>query len=173
MPQDIHSLGGPLRAWRERLHPSDVGLEWLGPRRTKGLRREELAQLAGVSVDYVVRLEQGRSLTPSAQIVASLARALQLDRTETEPLYRGAGLLPPESGTVSHHIPPAGRGPSAFGRAPRERSGVPVPHYDGPRAEHAFRRALGRRPGGRAPDPRQDDPHPGRRFLTSRSTATS
>jgi transcriptional regulator with XRE-family HTH domain len=106
MPPDVHSLGGLLRAWRERLHPADVGLGWVGRRRTKGLRREEVAELAGMSVDYVVRLEQGRSLTPSAQIVASLARALQLDRTETELLYRAAGLEPPSAGVVSHHIPP-------------------------------------------------------------------
>ncbi|MTD55552.1 helix-turn-helix transcriptional regulator [Amycolatopsis pithecellobii] len=106
MSSDVHSLGGLLSIWRERLLPADVGLESSGRRRTKGLRREELAQLAGVSVDYVMRLEQGRSRTPSAQIVASLARALQLDRTETALLYRAAGLTPPRTGTVSHHIPP-------------------------------------------------------------------
>ncbi len=92
--------------WRERLHPSDVGLPSFGPRRTKGLRREELAQLAGVSTDYVNRLEQGRWLTPSTQVVASLARALQLDRTEAELLYRAAGLAPPGPGRISQHIPP-------------------------------------------------------------------
>ncbi|MQY09935.1 hypothetical protein SRB5_00380 [Streptomyces sp. RB5] len=106
MPADFHSLGGLLRAWRERLLPSDVGLASVGNRRTKGLRREELAAVAGVSSDYIVRLEQGRWLTPSAQIVASLARALQLDRTETELLYRAAGLAPPGPGTISQHIPP-------------------------------------------------------------------
>jgi transcriptional regulator with XRE-family HTH domain len=81
-------------------------MESYGRRRTTGLRREELAQLAGVSVDYVMRLEQGRSRTPSAQIVASLARALQLDRTETEVFYRAAGLAPSRVGTISRHIPP-------------------------------------------------------------------
>jgi transcriptional regulator with XRE-family HTH domain len=106
MPADNDTLAGLLRAWRGRLLPADVGLESFGRRRTGGLRREELAQLAGVSVDYVMRLEQGRSRTPSAQIVASLARALQLDRTETELFHRAAGLAPPEAGAVSRHVPP-------------------------------------------------------------------
>ncbi|MEV0713989.1 helix-turn-helix transcriptional regulator [Asanoa sp. NPDC050611] len=106
MSTEVHSLGGLIRAWRERRLPSDVGLPSYGRRRTKGLRREEVAQIAGVSADYVIRLEQGRWLTPSAQVVASLARALQLDRTETELLYRAAGLAPPGPGTISRHIPP-------------------------------------------------------------------
>lgn len=104
MPSD--TLGDLLRAWRSRLHPADIGMESFGRRRTPGLRREELAQLAGVSVDYIMRLEQGRSRTPSKQIVQSLARALQLDRTETELLHRAAGVAPPGSNTVSRHIPP-------------------------------------------------------------------
>jgi transcriptional regulator with XRE-family HTH domain len=99
-------LGPLLRAWRERIAPADVGLESYGRRRTPGLRREELSQLAGVSVDYINRLEQGRLQTPSAQIVSSLARALQLNRAETELLYRAAGLAAPSAGTVSRHIPP-------------------------------------------------------------------
>ncbi|WP_250007637.1 helix-turn-helix transcriptional regulator [Actinoplanes sp. M2I2] len=99
------SLGEMLRSRREHLTPADVGLESFGRRRTAGLRREELAQLAGVSVDYITRLEQGRARTPSQQIVAALARALQLSRTETALLHRAAGLTPPASGTVSHHIP--------------------------------------------------------------------
>src|SRR3954466_271520 len=99
MPAEPDALAGLLRAWRGRLLPEDVGMESNGRRRTPGLRREELAQLAGVSVDYVMRLEQGRSRTPSAQIVASLARALQLDRTETDVFYHAAGLVPPGAGT--------------------------------------------------------------------------
>jgi transcriptional regulator with XRE-family HTH domain len=106
MSSDVRTLADLLRAWRTRLAPADVGMESFGRRRTKGLRREELAQLAGVSVDYIVRLEQGRSRTPSAQIVASLARALQLDRAETAAFYRAAGLAEPGAGTVSRHIPP-------------------------------------------------------------------
>ncbi|MFI5845952.1 helix-turn-helix transcriptional regulator [Catenuloplanes sp. NPDC051500] len=99
------SLGEMLRSRRERLTPADVGLESFGRRRTAGLRREEVAQLAGVSVDYVMRLEQGRARTPSGQVVSSLARALQLSRTETALLYRAAGLTAPPAGHVSHHIP--------------------------------------------------------------------
>ena len=70
-----------------------------------GLRREELAELAGLSVDYVVRLEQGRAKSPSAQVVASLTRALQLQPMERDHAYRLAGLLPPQEGTVSTHVP--------------------------------------------------------------------
>lgn len=99
-------LGAMIRTWRDRLPPSAVALP-VGPaRRAAGLRREELADLAGVSVDYVVRLEQGRATTPSAQVVASLARALQLSAAERDHLYRLAHLVPPAVGTISDHIPP-------------------------------------------------------------------
>jgi transcriptional regulator with XRE-family HTH domain len=75
-------------------------------RRATGLRREELADLAGVSVDYVVRLEQGRATTPSAQVSAALARALQLTTAERDHLFRLARLVPPDSDQISEHIPP-------------------------------------------------------------------
>ncbi|MGC4943957.1 helix-turn-helix transcriptional regulator [Kribbella sp. DT2] len=72
-----------LRARRERLTPAEAGLPERGrSRRTPGLRREEVAELAGVSVDYVVRLEQGRGLRPSAEVLGALARALQLSEDE-------------------------------------------------------------------------------------------
>lgn len=100
------TLGGALRRWRDRLSPRDVGLPERGARRAAGLRREELADLAGLSVDYVVRLEQGRSTSPSAQVVGTLARALQLHRDERDHLFRLAGLLPPADGIVSTHVPP-------------------------------------------------------------------
>lgn len=99
-------LGETLRAWRDRLSPSAVGLPAGHARRAKGLRREELAALAGISVDYVVRLEQGRFATPSAQVVAALARALQLTAGERDHLYRLAGLVPPAAGSLSDHLPP-------------------------------------------------------------------
>jgi len=102
----VEALGDLLRSWRRRLTPEDVGMESYGRRRTPGLRREELAQLAGVSADYVMRLEQGRSRTPSAQVVQALARALQLDRAETDLFHRAAGLASPRVGVVSRHIPP-------------------------------------------------------------------
>ncbi|PJE99516.1 transcriptional regulator [Streptomyces carminius] len=94
-----------LRAWRDRLSPADAGFTVTAGRRAPGLRREELAQLAGLSVDYVLRLEQGRARNPSPQVVGALARALQLSRAERDQLYRGAGLLPPRDGTVSDHVP--------------------------------------------------------------------
>ncbi len=102
---DHGELGSLLRSWRDRLSPADVGTTTGGVRRAAGLRREELAALAGVSVDYVVRLEQGRARTPSAQVVAALGRALQLDRAERDHLYTLAGLRPPGDALVSTHVP--------------------------------------------------------------------
>jgi transcriptional regulator with XRE-family HTH domain len=80
-------LGEFLRARRERITPEDVGLPRFGRRRVPGLRREELAMLAGVSTDYLVRLEQGRDHHPSMQVLDALARALQLDEHATAHLH--------------------------------------------------------------------------------------
>ena len=99
-------LGSTLRSWRDRLSPELAGLPSGHGRRAKGLRREELAELSSISVDYVVRLEQGRSSTPSGQVVAALGRALQLTNEERNHLYRLAGLVPPTDGDISDHIPP-------------------------------------------------------------------
>lgn len=93
-----------IRAWRDRLQPAAVGLP-AGIRKTSGLRREEVAMLAGLSVDYVVRLEQGRADHPSEQVVAALARVLQLSGAERDELYRAAGLTPPSPAAVPRHIP--------------------------------------------------------------------
>jgi transcriptional regulator with XRE-family HTH domain len=98
-------LGSTLRAWRERLSPTAAGLPFGYGRRARGLRREEVADLAGISVDYLVRLEQGRSAAPSSQVVASLARALQLTPTEREHLYRLAQLMPPTDGQIHDEVP--------------------------------------------------------------------
>jgi transcriptional regulator with XRE-family HTH domain len=106
MSAEETALGPTIRAWRDRLTPADAGLPAGRARRAAGLRREELADLAGVSVDYVVRLEQGRASTPSAQVVSSLARALRLTRQERDHLYRLAGLQSPPDGMISDHIPP-------------------------------------------------------------------
>jgi transcriptional regulator with XRE-family HTH domain len=76
-----------LRARRDQLQPSDVGLPDSGRRRTPGLRREEVATLAGVSIDYLVRLEQGRDTKPSPSVIAALADALRLDDGERRLLY--------------------------------------------------------------------------------------
>ncbi|MDF2442423.1 MAG: hypothetical protein JWR01_626, partial [Subtercola sp.] len=99
-------LGALLRSWRDRLSPVDVGLAAGDSRRAAGLRREELAALAGLSVDYVVRLEQGRARRPSGQVAAALARALQLSEAERDHLFVVAGLLPPSPSEVPSHIPP-------------------------------------------------------------------
>src|SRR5438105_2729124 len=72
-----------LRTRRERISPSDVGLPNNGRRRTPGLRREAVAQLAGVGVDWYTWLEQGRDIHPSEQVLSSLARILELSDTET------------------------------------------------------------------------------------------
>lgn len=100
-------LGTQLRAWRDRLTPSAVGLPTQSRRRAPGLRREEVAHLAGLSGDYLVRLEQGRSRHPSVQVVQSLARALRLDHEESDRLYRMAGHLPPASGRMMRHVTPS------------------------------------------------------------------
>ncbi len=99
-------LGAMIRTWRDRLPPSAAGLPTARDRRAAGLRREELADLAGVSVDYIVRLEQGRATTPSASVVASLARALQLSTAERDHLYLLARLVPPVDGAICDHLPP-------------------------------------------------------------------
>ena len=98
-------FGIAVRGWRERVSPQDSGLEAGEDRRIPGLRREELARLAGLSVDYVVRLEQGRARHPSAQVVAALARALRLDSSERDHLFRCARLAPPSTGNVSRQVP--------------------------------------------------------------------
>src|SRR3954463_2018267 len=76
-----------LRARRDQLQPADVGLPDNGRRRTPGLRREEVATLAGVSIDYLVRLEQGRDTKPSPSVIAALADALRLDDEQRRQLY--------------------------------------------------------------------------------------
>lgn len=106
MSADDASLAATIRAWRDRLSPAAVGIRSGHGRRAVGLRREELADLAGMSVDYIVRLEQGRSTTPSNQVAGALARALQLSREERDHLYRLAGLQPPTDALISEHIPP-------------------------------------------------------------------
>lgn len=90
-----HVLGDFLRASRSRLEPSDVGLPvGGGTRRVKGLRREEVAVLAGVSADYYIRLEQGRETNPSPQVADALGRALRLGADARTHLFRLAGINP-------------------------------------------------------------------------------
>jgi transcriptional regulator with XRE-family HTH domain len=77
-------LGDYLRARRELVTPVDVGLQATGVRRVTGLRREEVAMLAGISSDYYLRLEQGRDNNPSIQVLEALARVLLLDQPGTD-----------------------------------------------------------------------------------------
>ncbi|MER7986771.1 helix-turn-helix transcriptional regulator [Streptomyces noursei] len=87
-------LGEYLRARRALVKPDDAGLPVSPRRRVAGLRREEVATLAGVSADYYVRLEQGRERNPSVQVVEALARALQLDDEATDHVHRLATPAP-------------------------------------------------------------------------------
>ncbi|MEU6847559.1 helix-turn-helix transcriptional regulator [Streptomyces sp. NPDC046716] len=95
-----------LRRARTRLSPSDVGLAEGARRRTPGLRREEVAQLAGMSADYYTRLEQRRGSHPSRQMLTALARALRLTDAERDHLFHLAGEEPPRPGTSSGHVRP-------------------------------------------------------------------
>ncbi|MFG2720368.1 helix-turn-helix transcriptional regulator [Streptomyces sp. NPDC048416] len=87
-------LGEFLRARRAGLRPQDVGMASYGVRRVAGLRREEVAVLAGVNVDYYTRLEQGRERHPSASVLDALAHALRLSSDAHEHLHRLAGTRP-------------------------------------------------------------------------------
>lgn len=88
------------------MSPADVGLPAGSMRRVPGLRREEVGQLAGVSLDYLARLEQGRATNPSASVLASLARALRLSDDERAHLFRVAGHFEPNTGMINRHIAP-------------------------------------------------------------------
>lgn len=105
MPED--ELAACLRTWRDRLSPAEVGLPAGGRRRAPGLRREELAQLAGLSVDYLARLEQGRASHPSPSVLMPLARALRLTDDERAHLFRVAGQAEPLAGTINRHVTPS------------------------------------------------------------------
>ena len=92
---DDRELGRFLAARRAARRPQDAGLPGGGRRRAPGLRREELAALAAVSVDYLVRLEQGRQRDPSVEVLTALARALALDAAARRHLFALAGRLDP------------------------------------------------------------------------------
>ena len=89
-------LGEFLKAHRARVNPEDAGLPSHTQRKVKGLRREEVAVLAGVSADYYARLEQGRETNPSAQVLDALSRALRLDTDARAHLHRLAGVVAEE-----------------------------------------------------------------------------
>ena len=87
-------LGDYLRARRELVQPDSVAIPAFGARRVSGLRREEVAMLAGISTDYYMRLEQGRDHNPSVQVLEALARVLQLDQAATDYMLGLASLQP-------------------------------------------------------------------------------
>ncbi|MFI2205085.1 helix-turn-helix transcriptional regulator [Streptomyces sp. NPDC020192] len=97
-------LAAFLKSRRDRVRPADVGLPAGPRRRVPGLRREEVAQLAGLSADYYTELERGRGAQPSAQVVAALARALRLSGDERDHLFHLA----------ERPLPPAASGPTAL-----------------------------------------------------------
>jgi transcriptional regulator with XRE-family HTH domain len=99
---DRHELAEFLRSRRARLRPTDVGMPAGQRRRTPGLRREEVAALAAISVDYYTRLEQARGPQPSRQVLTGLSRALRLSDDERAHLFRLAGEQPqPPAGMVT------------------------------------------------------------------------
>ncbi|KUL52668.1 XRE family transcriptional regulator [Streptomyces violaceusniger] len=95
-----------LRRCRARLGPAEVGLTPGPRRRTPGLRREEVAQLAGMSPDYYTRLEQARGPRPSRQMLTALARALRLTDDERDYLFHLVGEEPPRDRSTSGHVRP-------------------------------------------------------------------
>jgi transcriptional regulator with XRE-family HTH domain len=104
----LTELGAFLRSRRARLQPQDLGLPAGLRRRTPGLRREEVAQLAGVGITWYTWLEQGRDIRPSPDVLCSIARVLQMEPVERVHLFRLAGHEPPR-GAVDEAVRPAHR----------------------------------------------------------------
>ncbi|WP_327141102.1 helix-turn-helix transcriptional regulator [Nocardia sp. NBC_01327] len=102
---DRSELADFLRTRRNRLRPSDVGLPDGINRRAAGLRRQEVAQLAGISVDYYIRMEQARGAKPSRQVLTALARALILTVDERDYLFRMGGENPPTVAGPNRTVP--------------------------------------------------------------------
>jgi transcriptional regulator with XRE-family HTH domain len=102
----VDDLAGFLRTRRSRVDPATVGIPVDRRRRVEGLRREEVAHLSGVSVDYYVRLEQGRATQPSEQVLDALARVLGLDETERGHLCRLARQRQRRAKTPSGRVRP-------------------------------------------------------------------
>src|SRR5438067_5029923 len=97
-------FGRMVRRSRDRVAPESVGVPVGRRRRAAGLRREELAGLAGISADYLTRLEQGRATSPSQQVVEALARALRLADAERDLLHRLAGHAAPGPDVVPFRV---------------------------------------------------------------------
>ena len=110
----VTSVAEFLRTRREQLQPADVGLPDSGRRRTPGFRREEVATLDGISIDYLVRLEQGRDTRPSASVIGALADALRLDDDQHRQLSMLArvsesAVLCPAAGSLTRVVVPTVR----------------------------------------------------------------
>ena len=103
-----NALGEYLRARRELVDPAAAGLRVMGVRRTPGLRREEVATLAGISADYYLRLEQGRDRNPSPQVLEALARVFGLDATATQYLLSLSAARPAAPRRPRREVVPAG-----------------------------------------------------------------
>jgi transcriptional regulator with XRE-family HTH domain len=102
---DLAELGRFLKSRRDQIRPQDVGLPNGPRRRVPGLRRDEVAQLAGASTDYYVELERGQA-QPSEPMLAAIARALRLTRDERDHLFRLAGRPVPTDGGPASHVHP-------------------------------------------------------------------
>ncbi|HEX3515109.1 MAG TPA: helix-turn-helix transcriptional regulator [Trebonia sp.] len=124
MTASSSEFGTTLRSWRDRLSPEELGLPADGRRRARGLRRQEVAQLAGVSPDYLVQLEQGRATGPSPQVLAALSRALRLTETERGHLFRLAGQPVPDESHIQDTLPDSVR------RLVEQLSASPAAVYD-------------------------------------------
>lgn len=106
MVVNLAELGAFLKSRRDRIRPADVGLPTGPRRRVPGLRRDEVAQLAGASVDYYIEIERGAGAQPSEQMLAALARALRLTNDERDHLYHLAGRPLPTAGGSAAHVHP-------------------------------------------------------------------
>lgn len=106
MPADRAGLAAFLRVRRESVQPEDVGVPRGQRRRTRGLRREEVAALCHMSTDYYSRLERERGPQPSEQMIASIAQGLHLSLAERDHLFRLAGHTPPALGSAGDHVGP-------------------------------------------------------------------
>jgi transcriptional regulator with XRE-family HTH domain len=121
---EMNELGASLRQWRDRIDPASIGVTTTRSRRSPGLRREELATAAGVSADYLTRLEQGRASNPSAQVLSALARVLRLSGDERDYLFQLANQPAPITITISNELTPGVR------RLLERLDDVPVAVYD-------------------------------------------
>ncbi|GAT79918.1 XRE family transcriptional regulator [Streptomyces sp. F-3] len=174
-------LAAFLRSRRDRIRPADVGLPAGPRRRVPGLRREEVAQLAGLSADYYTELERGRGAQPSAQVLTALARALRLNGDERDHLFRLADRpVPPAAHGPTAHVQPALLGlldrltttpaqvitdlHEVLAQNPLARALLgPPPAARGLAAGHVYRWFTD--PGSRALHPPEDHPHHSRAFV--------